>query len=278
MGLFSGLNDAFKDLGDFFTEDAPDALGLPRPGDLIDDFSGKSGQEAAERAAQSQLGFHRESREMFRPIVEAGIAQLPALAESATAGGFGKNIGDILSGGSLDPLIQKRQQAADQQMASRGLRRSGGAIQQAANIPTDLAMQIEGELNRRRQSLAGQGQQGAGSSSSINTMMGDALAGSALAGQQATAQGSSNAMGLIRGLMSMFSDVRLKDNIRNIGEHDGLAVIEWTWNREAQIRYGLTGISTGFIAQEVAVKRPECVGSKDGFLTIDYKKLLGEVA
>lgn len=257
MGLFSGLDDIL------FGENSPGGF-----------LTGQRQSRLAQESAEAQLGFQEESREMFRPIVEAGIAQIDPLAQSATVEGFGANIGSILEGGALDPLIQERQRAADAQMSARGLRRSGAAIQQAADIPADLSLQIESELNRRRQSIAGQGQTGTQSTANINTMMGQIL-GQESATQAAIGQQSQqNAMAIGSALIAAFSDPRLKENITPVGEVDGITVIQWDWNDYAFVKYGFKGSSIGFNAEEVREKRPDCVFIEDDLLKVDYGRLL----
>lgn len=136
MGLFGGL----------FEDSAKDAF---------NSFTGKSGADSAKEAAEIQAAQQQKVYELFQPYAEAGKAQLPRLATDATVQGYGNNIGDILNGGALNPLIKERQDAATAYMSARGLRRSGSAVREAANIPAGLSMQIEAELNRRRQSLVG---------------------------------------------------------------------------------------------------------------------------
>lgn len=268
MGLFSGFLEA-ADTG---------FVGLPSIKGLLGGFSGQAGAEASLLGAQLQANEARLAREQFTPIIEAGIAQIDPLARSATVGGFGENIGDILGGGALDPLIAQRQRAADAQFSARGLRRSGAAGKAAADIPADLAFQIESELNRRRQSIAGQGQSGAGQSAALSGQIGQALAGGQFGAAQARAQGSQNVVSAGVGLLAAFSDMRLKDNVEVIGDIDGLEVISWEWNDTAFIKYGFKGSSTGFSADAVKESHPHHVyETDDGFLKIDYDGLLGEL-
>jgi hypothetical protein len=269
MGLFS-------DLVSFGAGNPEGAFGIPSIGDTIKGFSGQTGAEAALASSQLQAGLAREQMELFRPMVEAGIAQIPELARGATAEGFGQNIGQILQGGALDPLIAERQRAAEATLSARGLRRSGAAAQAAADIPADLALQVEQELTRRRQSIAGQGQTGAGAQAQLGQNVGAILSQGQLGAAQAQAQGSQNIASLAGTLFQAFSDVRLKENIKNVGELGGLNVVSWTWNKAAN-DMGLEGESVGFIAQDVQKLYPQHTSFRDGLLTIDYDGLLQEV-
>ena len=261
MGLFTEI---FKNPSKF--ENTPGGI-----------LSGTGPRKDAREAAQAQLEFQRETRGLFEPIVQAGIAQIPELASSATVEGFGSNIGDILNSGALNPLIQQRQRSADALVASRGLRRSGAAVQEAADIPADLALQIESELNRRRQSIAGQGQTGASNLGNVNTMMGQILGQNAATQAQIGQNTQQNALAIGGALLTAFSDPRLKENIEVIGSIDGLNVIEWDWSDLAFIKFGFKGSSVGFNAEEVREKRPDCAFIEDGLLKVDYAKVLKRV-
>ncbi len=257
MGLWNDLKEGF------FGENSPGGF-----------LTGQGARESSERLAREQLGFQEQSREMFRPIVDAGIAQLPALGQSATAEGFGQNLGSILQGGALDPLIAQKQKAAEHYMASKGLRRSGAAVREAGKIPADMALMVENELNRRRQSIAGQGQSGAGNMGNINTMMGQILGRSSSDQAAIATQGQQNAVSLGTAAIGAFSDPRLKDDIKVIDQLDGLDVITWKWNDLAYELHGLSGESTGFNAEQVRELRPDCSFIEDGMLKVDYGKLL----
>lgn len=64
---------------------------------------------------------------------------------------------------------------------------------------------------------------------------------------------------------SLFSDERLKDNIEKVGElHDGQNVYRYD--------FGNGRTQLGLLAQEVLKKKPEAVGKRDGYLTVDYDK------
>ena len=71
-------------------------------------------------------------------------------------------------------------------------------------------------------------------------------------------------------LMGLFSDKNLKENIVKIGRKNGLSWYSWDWNELAKT-IGLTGSDKGHIAQEVQKSRPDLVGNKDGFLTVNYE-------
>jgi hypothetical protein len=196
MGLFSGIGKAAKRYGRFVERGVTSG---------VDQITGQAGAEAATEAARIQADELGASRELYRPFIEAGAEQLPFLQDSATAEGYGSNIGDILYSGALDPLMAERQRAATAALSSAGLRRSGAAAVEAAKIPADLSMQIESELNRRRGAISQQGVQGANQYSNISQMIAEALAGGKLGAQQSRAQGTQNILDIGTSLFKGFS-------------------------------------------------------------------------
>lgn len=81
---------------------------------------------------------------------------------------------------------------------------------------------------------------------------------------QAAAKTASGIGGIIGGIFSIFSDIRLKDIIAYVGEFEpGINLYRFRYK-------GGTKVFTGVIAQEVLQVRPELVGSRDGYLTVDY--------
>ena len=59
------------------------------------------------------------------------------------------------------------------------------------------------------------------------------------------------------------SDLSLKDNIRYIGQRNGMQWIGWTWNNSAK-EFGLEGSEVGYSAREVSAKYPHHVSLRNG--------------
>lgn len=100
---------------------------------------------------------------------------------------------------------------------------------------------------------------------------------SAQARQLETQQGYENLMGWGNLALSaydsgLFSDRRLKKNIKLIGQEKGFNIYKWDWHSFAE-KLGLTGGNIGCLADEVYRERKDCVVMKDGFLFVLYKKL-----
>jgi len=56
----------------------------------------------------------------------------------------------------------------------------------------------------------------------------------------------------------MFSDRRLKTNIKQVNEVKGVNIYSWDWNEDAK-KLGLEGSDFGVIAQEIKESHPEYV-------------------
>jgi hypothetical protein len=130
--------------------------------------SGIFGGGKADEAGGAQIGFMQDAikglQEQFgetqanlQPFLDAGVGALPGVQQAATLEGLGQNLGAIFESGLLDELVAERTRAAQGQLAAGGLTRSGTALQQIADIPTQLGLNLEQMLAGRGSQLAGQG-------------------------------------------------------------------------------------------------------------------------
>lgn len=133
--------------------------------------------------------------------------------------------------------------------AASGLLRSGGTGKAFAQFGNNLQSGMYGNYLDRLGGLSNQGLQAAG-----------ILAG---AGQESTSTGKSkNSV-----LTSLFSDRRLKTDIRRIGTADnGLPIYAYAYTNSP----GVTHL--GFMADEVEQVHPEAVAEFMGYKTVDYGK------
>lgn len=97
----------------------------------------------------------------------------------------------------------------------------------------------------------------------IGQSVGGLFGGGAGVSPQMAAAGGSAAISGATAAMSLFSDRRLKRNIKRVGRVRGHNWYTWDW------RDG-SGSSEGVIAQEIAETRPDLVFERDGFLTVNY--------
>ena len=268
MGLFAETFEKFETLGGL----------LPPSKDVHRAFTGQTGAEASREAAMQQADQFNRIFDLNQPFADAGIGQLPLLANSATADGAFGNLGSILDAPNVQSLMDDQFRKLTADLASSGHRRSGLAATRAADLANNVALPIEQELNRRGQRIAGIGQGGVRQQSNALGGLSDALAGGAFGVADSGAKGGQNVAGLLTSIFGAFSDERLKDNIEVIDTFGDLDVIRWNWNKEAGDQFGLTGESEGFSAQQVLKKYPQHVDIKDDYLTINIPDLLDEVS
>lgn len=157
------------------------------------------------------------------------------------------------------PAMRQLSEGITGQGAASGLLNSGATAKALQSRGTELNQQFFNNYLQQLSGLSGLGLQGGG-----------LLAN---AGQQSTSKGGSpSTLGSIAstvgGIASIFSDRRLKRDIKRVGEYsDGLGIYEY--------RY-VMGVKRvlGVIADEVAKLRPWALGPKiAGYATVDYGAL-----
>lgn len=109
------------------------------------------------------------------------------------------------------------------------------------------------------QQMAGYNADQAAQSSMLSGLMG--LGGAALMSPAGTFTGAG-------GLFSKLSDIRTKENIKQVGQLDnGLNVYEYTYKPE----FDIPGIHVGVMAQEVIKVKPEAIVMRDdGYMAVNY--------
>jgi len=254
----------------------------------------KSGAKAPKQAAKIQaeaakLGIEEQRRQfdfitgLLNPFVELGTDQISAITQGATASGLDDRLGEIFNTDIFSNLTQQRTDDANNLFSQRGLSRSGGAIQELANIPTETALALESELFGRQNSLfsngqnaaAGLGAAGQQTGNAISNLLsqsGNAQAQGVIGGAQANAAAQQNTLSGLLSIGSMFfSDPRLKTNMEPVGKVVDLTLYEWDWVDEMPDELGLMGI--GYNADEVQEKYPQFVGEVSGLKAINYPAL-----
>lgn len=109
-------------------------------------------------------------------------------------------------------------------------------------------------------------QQGASTLGGLTGASGQHTSGTATGTQTQTGTPSPFSIGMnLAGLgMSLFSDARLKENIKTVGEtYDGQPIYKYNFK-------GSPKTEIGFLAQDVEQRQPEAVGSISGLKTVDY--------
>jgi len=216
----------------------------------------KAGQRALIEQ-RSLLGLNGEGRQQnaFDRFTESpGQAFLrergerALLQNQAAIGGLG--------GGNVRSALQEQGIGFAQQDYNNYLAQLGGMTGMGTNTATTL-----GTIGANTASNIGQ-----------NLMLaGDARSSGILGAQQADAARTQNLFSL--GTLMAASDERLKDNIEKIGTHEsGLGWYRWEWNEEGK-RVAGSDPAEGFIAQEVQKLYPAAIGEREGYLTVDYRRV-----
>ncbi|MCP5007201.1 MAG: tail fiber domain-containing protein, partial [Planctomycetes bacterium] len=75
----------------------------------------------------------------------------------------------------------------------------------------------------------------------------------------------------------LFSDPRLKKNIKKEGKIGPLDLISWEWIDKAKDTIVSKSNTFGFMSTQVKEHYPECVGEFGGFDIVDYGQLIGRL-
>lgn len=163
-----------------------------------------------------------------------------------------------------------------QQTANRALLESFGQAQERDDYTRALNLTgLSGlaGLEGNDQAIAG-----------LTANIGNTRAQGTIAGAQTQTSALNNAFNTVLGFGQMlagagaFSDIRLKDNIRYVGKHQGFDIYGWDWNATALNKFGLEGSAQGVIAHHVFEEYPEAIGEHEGYLTVRYDMLFPELA
>lgn len=222
-----------------------------------------------------------------------------------TAGGMEDILSSIIGGETFSNLVSERQRGIQGQLAAGGLTRSGTALTEAARIPTDIALDLENRLfgrqygaeqerirgleNLYQGGLSATGAQ-AGISGNLLQNIINAITGAAGAeaagitgGAEATASGILGAaqaktqakqnllnLGGTLGAAYLFSDPRLKTNIRIIGKIGPLDLVEWDWIPELGDSIVSEFPTMGYFSTQVKELYPDLVEEFGGYDVINY--------
>jgi hypothetical protein len=162
--------------------------------------------------------------------------------------------------------IQQGEDAVMRNANATGGFRSGNVQQALMNNP----MQINNQYMQGLQSLAGAPTNANAIAQQYNTIGGTQAQG--IIGQAQSQQaGWNNAIQTGAALYAAFSDARLKENVVSLGNHNGVNLYQWDWNKRAYEDLGLKGSSVGVMAHEM----DDDVLSvhESGYLMVDYDKV-----
>jgi len=262
--------------------------------DLLDPsgLGGRAGAEAAISAAEIQaqsgreaIGFERQARERaqeffapFAGVAEAGLEQAGFLTDPQAQFDFLQE----------NPLFQMALESANtetqQLAAARGRLSAGDTLQQ---LSKNVLLSAQPLIDKQKQSInqllnlgtgitTSQANVAIGESANVGNLLTDIGAAQAAGGvgaANAMQQGSQNLLSLAGTAAAIFSDKRLKENIKSTGTENGHKTYSWDWNELAGKLFGLVGCSFGVMADEIQITRPEAVSIRDGFMVVNYGML-----
>ena len=243
-----------------------------------EDISGKSAADATKEAAATQaaaqmagLDYLKETEAIPQELRQAGLQRLGGIAGLP---GFEQYGGQqqLIEQAQASPLYQAQLGVGAEAVArsaniTGGLRGGGGAAD-IAGFESNLLNQAYQQQLQGLQGLAPLPSQ-AGQISQQYGQIGQTQAMGQIGAAQAQQQGISNLIGLGG---AIFSDIRMKENIIEIGKtsNPGINRYKWDWKPES----GKTGSEDGFLAQEVEKVYPDLVVTLyDGFKRIFKDKI-----
>jgi len=239
--------------------------------DILDGITGKSAAETAARSSDAATALQREGLEYLKesqaPLLEAQGFGLSGLLDY-----YGGNQQGLVDQAMASPfytsMLQQGEEATLRNAAATGGLRSGTTQNAlAANSQNVLNSAIGQQLGGLGM-LAGFNPNANAVTSQLNTI-GNTTAQGITAQGQAQQAGLGNLINLGTSIAGMFSDERLKDNIKRVGKVNGHNWYSWTWNDVAE-KLGLSGNSQGVLAQEVERVKPELISERDGYKTVNY--------
>ena len=268
---------------------------------FIRDITGKTAANAAKVGGEAQVDQSRLALDELRASKEQGLGFLQQFQQLGQQGLDQANFltdpnaqFDFLQNNPLFQMgLDNANTQTNQMAASRGRLSSGDTLQQLNNNALLTAAPLIGQQKQSIQDLLSRGfntgQAQSNAALGFGSQLGEAQnnIGNAIAGNvsgQASARGAAanNTLGLVGGIASnpavqagfsaLFSDPRLKENIKKTGVDNGFNTYSWDWNEEAN-KLNLYGSSKGVMADEVNSKRPDAVTIKGGYMQVDYGKI-----
>jgi hypothetical protein len=256
--------------------------------DTVESLTGKSGAEAAQQSAAIQQRATERGISEIEAARELGLGFLEPFGEVGRAAipqaGFLTDPQAQFEFLQQNPLFQSALEQANVGTkgiaAARGRLSAGDTLQQLSQNVLLAASPLISQQKQSIQDLLGfggdiatrQAATATGAAPSIAELItsgGAAEAAGVVGAEQARGKGIENIIG-IGGTGGIFSDERLKENIKKINVENGHNIYSWKWNDLAKRLFGLVGSSFGVLAQEVQKTNPEAISEDTGFLKVNY--------
>jgi len=238
---------------------------------FVRDLTGRTAVDAAKKGADAQVQGSIEASQLldpFKGIGEQGLAQAGFLTDPNAQFEFLQN----------NPLFQMSLDNANQNTlgmaAAQGRLSSGDTLQQLSNNTLLAAQPLIGQQKQSIGDLLNFGLTTAGSQGNLRTGQAAAEAGGIVGAANARGQSAQNlfdigGQALGAGAAFMFSDTKLKTNIKKVDSKNGFNIYTLTWNKAAEA-LGLHGDGRGVMADEVTQRMPNAIGTKGGYMTVNY--------
>ncbi len=160
--------------------------------DTITDSSAEYMQNIQDIIPQLQelIGSGNAGFDAFSALTNPAIR---ALQEAHTASGFGGRLNTIMNDPSFQPIVDERMRAVTDHLGASGLTRSGAGLRDIADVPLDVALNLENQLYGRSMNNANMAFNSAGGMASGNMglaqMIAQLLGTSAAIGHDSNVQG-----------------------------------------------------------------------------------------
>ena len=217
---------------------------------FLRDLTGRTAVDAAGQAGDVQAQGAIEASQLldpFQQIGQQGLDQANFLTDPNAQFDFLQN----------NPLFQMSLDNANQNTlglaASRGRLSSGDTLQQLSNNTLLAAQPLIGQQKQSIGDLLNFGLSTAGSQGNLRTGQAAAQAGGIVGAANARGDRAQNVLDLgmgaasnpliQSGIKALFSDPKLKENIKKTGDKNGFNTFSWTWNKAANA-IGLYGASS----------------------------------
>lgn len=204
----------------------------------------------------------KKSLALIKPYADSGVGALGSYMDMLTGPNQNEAFQNWLNSSDYKFTNQAGMEAITHNMASKGLLNSGSTLKALTQFGQNNAQQYRNNYMNQLFAPAQLGAQAA-----------QGYAGTAQQGAQLQANGVGNFLNFGLGVAGLFSDIRLKTDIKKVGRMNkskgGLPVYTYRYvDDPPNVR------RMGVMAQEVAEKRPEALGpTVDNFMTVDYGRL-----
>lgn len=279
-----------------------DLLGGSDQADATTQAANTQAASSASQVAEQRRQFDY-IKQLLSPFVNAGTSALSGQSDLLGLNGNGSQqtaINNIQNGSQFQTMLQQGEKSILQNASATGGLRGGNTqaalSQYSPQLLNQLVQQqysnLGGLSSMGQNAAAGVGSAGQASTSAINGInqnatnaltgsiiangntqantvnqiagLGSALYGSGILGTLPLSAAGTGS-GILGGIASLFSDERLKSNIKRVGTHKkGFGIYEY-------IKFGKREI--GVLAQEIEKIIPQAVIIKNGYKSVNYSML-----